>query len=92
MGRNITLNISGMIIFIIGLIIATVINSIATTQGSNDVINSFSGAKSINDLLPTSFYIGLLTVGLGAMGIGAAGAAGINLGGKKKAKKAKAKA
>ena len=90
MGRNITLIISGMIIFIIGLIIATVVNSIATTQGANAVINSFSGAKSINDLLPVIFYIGLMPVGLGAMGIGAAGAAGINFGGKKKAKKAKA--
>ena len=84
MGRNIALVIGGMIVFIIGLIVATVVNSIATTQGSADTINSFSGAKSLNDLLPTIFYIGLLVIGLGAMGIGAAQAAGLRIGGKKK--------
>ena len=90
MGRSVSLIIGGMVVFLIGLIIAGVVNSIASTTGVAGNINSFSGAKSINDLIPVIFYIGLLTVGLGAMGIGAAGAAGINFGGKKKAKKAKA--
>jgi hypothetical protein len=76
MGRNIGLVIGGMVVFIVGLIIAGVVNSIASTSGNEVVINSFSGAKNINDLLPTIFYIGLLVLGLGAMGIGAAGAAG----------------
>jgi hypothetical protein len=76
MGRNIGLVIGGMVVFIVGLIIAGVVNSIAATQGTAAAIDSFSGAKNINDLLPTIFYIGLLVVGLGAMGIGAAGAVG----------------
>jgi hypothetical protein len=76
MGRNIQLVVGGMVVFIIGLIIAGVVNSIAATQGVAANIGSFSGAKNLNDLLPTLFYIGLLTVGLGAMGLGAAGAIG----------------
>jgi hypothetical protein len=76
MGHNITLVIGGMVVFIVGLIVAGVVNSIASTQGAAANIGSFSGAKNLNDLLPTIFYIGLLVVGLGAMSIGAAGAAG----------------
>ena len=70
MGTNIGLVIGGMVVFIIGLIVAGVVNSIAATQGVAANINSFSGAKNLNDLLPTLFYIGLLITGLGAMGIG----------------------
>jgi hypothetical protein len=73
-----------MVVFLIGLIVAGVVNSIAATAGVSGNINSFSGAKSLNDLLPTIFYIGLLVIGLGAMGIGAAQAAGLRIGGKKK--------
>jgi hypothetical protein len=75
-GTNIVLVIGGMMIMVIGLIVAGVVNSIAATQGVAANINSFSGAKNLNDLLPTIFYIGLITIGLAAMGIGAAGAAG----------------
>ena len=60
-----------MMVFIIGLIVAGVVNSIAATQGVAANIGSFSGAQNLNDLLPTLFYIGLLVIGLGAMGIGA---------------------
>ena len=71
MGNNILLVVSGMVVFIVGLIVAGVVNSIAATQGAAANIGSFSGAKNLNDLLPTIFYIGLLIIGLGAMGIGA---------------------
>ncbi len=71
MGGNILLVVSGMVVFIVGLIVAGVVNSIAATQGAAANIGSFSGAKNLNDLLPTIFYIGLLIIGLGAMGIGA---------------------
>ncbi len=80
MGNNILLVVGGMVVFIVGLIVAGVVNSIAATQGVAANINSFSGAKNLNDLLPTIFYIGLLVAGLGAMGIGAAQAAGIKIG------------
>lgn len=76
MGGNIMLVVGGMVSFIVGLIVAGVVNSIASTQGSDATINSFSGAKNLNDLLPTIFYIGLLVIGLAAMGIGGAGLAG----------------
>ena len=79
MGGNILLVVGGMVVFIVGLIVAGVVNSIAATQGVAANINSFSGAKNLNDLLPTIFYIGLLVAGLGAMGIGAVQAAGIRL-------------
>lgn len=71
MQSNIMLVIGGMMVFIIGLIVAGVVNTIASTQGAAANIGSFSGAQNLNDLLPTIFYIGLLVVGLGAMGIGA---------------------
>ncbi len=71
MSQNIFLVIGGMVVFIIGLIVAGVVNSIAATQGSAANIGSFSGAQNLNDLLPTIFYIGLLVVRRGAMGLGA---------------------
>ncbi len=71
MGNNILMVVGGMVVFIVGLIVAGVVNSIAATQGGVANINSFSGAKNLNDLLPTIFYIGLLIIGLGSMGIGA---------------------
>ena len=71
MGGNIQLVVGGMMTFIIGLIVAGVVNTIAATQGTAANIASFSGAQNLNDLLPTIFYIGLLVIGLGAMGIGA---------------------
>lgn len=77
MGQNIMLVVGGMVVFIVGLIVAGVVNTIASTQGAAANIGSFSGAQNLNDLLPTIFYIGLLVVGLGAMGIGAVRAAGI---------------
>ena len=76
MGQNIGLIIGGMMSFIIGLIVAGVVNSIAATQGAATNIGSFSGAQNLNDLLPTIFYIGRLVVGLGSMGIGGLGLAG----------------
>jgi hypothetical protein len=72
MGGNIQLVVGGMIVFIVGLIVAGVVNTIAATQGTAANIGSFSGAQNLNDLLPTIFYIGLLIIGLGSMGIGAA--------------------
>ena len=74
MGGNIQLVVGGMIVFIVGLIVAGVVNTIAATQGVAANIGSFSGAQKLNDLLPTIFYIGLLVIGLGAMGMGAVGA------------------
>ncbi len=73
MGGNIQLVVGGMIVFIVGLIVAGVVNTIAATQGAAANIGSFSGAQNLNDLLPTIFYIGLLVIGLGAMGMGAVG-------------------
>lgn len=71
MNGSIGLIVGGMLSFVAGLIIAGVVNATAATTGVAANIGSFTGAKSINDLLPTLFYIGLIVIGLGAMGLGA---------------------
>ena len=69
--NNVQLIISGMVLFIVGLIIAGVVNGIAATTGVAANIGSFAGAGAINDLIPTLFYIGFMVGGMAAMGIGA---------------------
>mgnify|MGYP003153348884 CR=1 FL=1 len=71
---DVQLIIGGLVIFVVGLILAGVVNSIAATTGVATNIGSFTGAKSINDLVPTLFYLGLMVGGLGAMGMGAVSA------------------
>lgn len=61
---------TGMIIFVVGLIVATVVNAVAASTGSNANIGSFTGAQDINDLLPTLFYISVMTAGLTVAGFG----------------------
>ena len=68
--QNIQLVIGGLVVFLIGLIVAGVVIDTAATTGANTNLTSFAGAGSINDLLVTIFYIGLLITGLGAMGVG----------------------
>ena len=68
---NVQLMIAGMVLFIIGLIIAGVVNGIAATTGVDVNIGSFAGAGAINDLIPTLFYIGFMIGGMAAMGVGA---------------------
>lgn len=67
---NINLVIGGLITFVAGLILALLVVDTAATTGADAQMPSFASAKTINDILPTFFYIGLLVGGLGAMGVG----------------------
>ena len=68
--------IGGVLILVIGLVLADVILSTAATSGGGDTIASFSGAKAMNDLIPLVYYASLVTISLGLIGGGAAGVAG----------------
>ena len=68
--------LSGVLVLVLGLVLATTVLSQAATAGSSTNIGSFSGVQSINDLVPLIFYFGLIFMGLGLMGVGGAGIAG----------------
>jgi len=68
--------LSGVLILVIGLVLASTIISSAVTAGTSTGIGSFTGAQSINDLMPLLYYAGLAVSSLSLMGIGGAGVAG----------------
>ena len=68
--------IMGVIVIVVGLVLETTILSQATTAGSNANIGSFSGAQSLNDLVPLIYNAAVVMLGVGMMAIGAAGFAG----------------
>lgn len=76
MGKNLTLIIGGVLVFVIVLIVSGIINTTAATSGSAANIGSFTGVRSFNDLFPLLFLVAGMIVSLGAMGLGAAGLAG----------------
>ena len=59
-----------------GLFLETTVLSQASTAGSNANIGSFSGAQSLNDLVPLIYNAAVVMLGVGMMAIGAAGFAG----------------
>ena len=59
-----------------GLVLETTVLSQASTAGSNANIGSFSGAQSLNDLVPLIYNAAVVMLGVGMMAIGAAGFAG----------------
>lgn len=68
--------VAGVITLVIGLVLSDVIVDTAATQGAAANLASFSGAKSLNDLLPLVYYAAVVMLGVGMIGIGAAGFAG----------------
>ena len=44
--------LSGAVVFVVGLVIAGIVNTQAATSGSAANIGSFAGVRSFNDLLP----------------------------------------
>ena len=62
-----------------GLVLETTVLSQASTAGSNANIGSFSGAQSLNDLVPLIYNAAVVMLGVGMMAIGAAGFAGRGL-------------
>jgi len=66
----------GVIVIVAGLVLETSVLSQASTAGSNANIGSFSGAQSLNDLMPLIYNAAALMLVVGLMAIGAAGFAG----------------
>ncbi len=68
--------IMGVIVIVVGLVLESTILSQAASAGSNSNIGSFSGAQSLNDLVPLIYNASVVMLGVGMMAIGAAGFAG----------------
>ena len=66
----------GVIVIVAGLVLETSVPSQASTAGSNANIGSFSGAQSLNDLMPLIYNAAAVMLVVGMMAIGAAGFAG----------------
>ena len=68
--------IMGVIVIVVGLVLESTILSQAASAGSSSNIGSFSGAPSLNDLVPLLYNASVVMLGVGMMAIGAAGFAG----------------
>ena len=77
--QRITAIIMGVIVIVVGLVLETTVLSQAATAGGNANIGSFSGAQSLNDLVPLIYNAAVVMLGVGMMAIGAAGFAGRGL-------------
>ena len=76
MGVKIGIIVGGVMTVVIGMVLANVIIDQAATSGDNPKIGSFSGAQSLNDLIPLVYYAAVVMIGVGLIGIGGAGLAG----------------
>ena len=76
MAQNISLLIGGLLFMVLALAFAPTLLSFAATAGSGGHVGSFSGVRNMNDLIPLTYYMGVVIGGLTAMGIGGAGLAG----------------
>lgn len=76
MNTRIVAIILGVITLVVGLVLESTILSQAATAGSSANIGSFSGAQSLNDLVPLIYNAAVVMLGVGMMAIGAAGFAG----------------
>jgi hypothetical protein len=65
--------VGGVITLVIGLVLSGVITDAAATAGGNSMITSFSGAKSINDLIPLIYFTVIVMVAVGMIGVGLGG-------------------
>jgi len=76
MGNRIMAIILGVVTLVVGLVLESTILSQAATAGSSANIGSFSGAQSLNDLVPLIYNAAVVMLGVSMMAIGAAGFAG----------------
>ena len=74
--QRITSIIMGVIVIVVGLVLEVTVLSTASDAGGNANIVSFSGAQSLNDLVPLIYNAAVVMLGVGLMGVGAAGFAG----------------
>jgi len=69
-GRGMGTLVAGVIFLIFGLVLASPILDAADTAGSATQIGSFSGTRSLNDLIPFVYYAVVLIAGVGMIGGG----------------------
>ena len=67
MKNGIMMLLGGLVIFVVGLILAGIVISTAATTGAVASVGSFTGVRAMNDLAPLLFYVGLIVLGLGLM-------------------------
>lgn len=59
----------GVLVLVFGLILGQTVTSTAAAPGVS--IGSFTGASSLNNLVPFVYYAAILVVGVGLIGLGA---------------------
>ncbi len=74
--QQITALVIGLLTVVIGLILSSIVNTQAASTGAATNIGSFSGAQSLNDLVPLVFVAAIVMIGVGLMAVGGLGAAG----------------
>jgi hypothetical protein len=68
--------VGGVVALVIGMVLMTTVQDQAATSGASANIGSFSGAKSINDLIPLVYISAILLLGVGLFTMGGAGFVG----------------
>jgi hypothetical protein len=68
--------VGGVVALVIGMVLMTTVQDQAATSGASANIGSFSGAKSINDLIPLVYISAILLLGVALFALGGAGFAG----------------
>ncbi len=68
--------VGGVIALVIGMVLMTTVLDQASTTGAAANIGSFSGTRSINDLIPLVYISAILLLGVGLFALGGAGIVG----------------
>ena len=77
--------IGGVLFIVFGLVLSDTILSQAATSGGSANIGSFSGAQSLNDIVPLVYYTIIVVGGVTLIGVGGMGVrAGVRGGGNSK--------
>ena len=69
--------IGGVITLVIGMVLASTVNTQAASTGAAANIGSFTGAQALNDLIPLVYIAAIVMVGVGLIGMGGAGYMGV---------------
>ena len=75
-GARVAAIVGGVISLVIGMVLMTTVQDQAATTGAAANIGFFSGARSINDLIPLVYISAILLLGVALFAIGGAGFAG----------------
>ena len=69
--------IGGVITLVIGMVLASTVNTQAASTGASANIGSFPEAQALNDLIQLVYIAAIVVVGLGLIGMGGAGYMGV---------------